>query len=398
VTVLVAWTLLPVVLATVGPRLDWPRRSVSDRPGKLWLAWAGAVTRHPAISAAAGLVILGLLLGAARTVTLGNAEADSLAKTGDAHAGLVALERSGIGSGALTPFELLAERTSPATVVARIGTVPGVRGAVAPAGSTWQRDGAAVIDVFPQVDGNSTAGGATLSRVRSAAHALSGMVRVGGPMAANVDFVNGIYGSFPLMIVLIMLFTFVVLVRAFRSILLPIKAVLLNLASVAASWGVLVLIWQDGFGSRALWGIPATGAIPAWVPLMVFAFLFGLSMDYEVFLLARVREEYDATGSTNGAVTMGLGRIGRLITGAALILFLSFSSMATAPTIETKIIGTGLAAGILLDATVVRMLLVPALVVLVGKWNWWLPAPVGRILRVQPAAAVEQHGLAAVAE
>jgi RND superfamily putative drug exporter len=125
--------------------------------------------------------------------------------------------------------------------------------------------------------------------------------------------------------------------------------------------------------------------VDSWIPVIVFAFLFGLSMDYEVFLLGRVREAYDASGSTEDAVVIGIGRVGRLITGAALILFLAFVSMTSGPMTQVKMLGTGLAAGILLDATVIRMLLVPALVVLFGRWNWWLPAPVARSMRIEEA-------------
>lgn len=204
-------------------------------------------------------------------------------------------------------------------------------------------------------------------------------------MAQNVDFVDAVYGNFPLMVVLIALITFVLLARAFRSLLLPLKAIVLNVLSVGAAYGVMVLMWQDGYGSEAIWGIKSTGAITAWVPLMIFAFLFGLSMDYEVFILARMREEYDTQHATDPAVIAGIGRTGRLVTSGALILFFSFIALASGPETDIKVIGTGLAAGILLDATVVRMLLVPALVSLFGRWNWWLPALPARILRVQPS-------------
>ncbi|MGH2345122.1 MAG: MMPL family transporter, partial [Chloroflexota bacterium] len=190
---------------------------------------------------------------------------------------------------------------------------------------------------------------------------------------------------FPLMVGLIALVTFILLVRAFRSLLLPLKAIALNVISVGAAWGVMTLVWQDGHGSGQFWGIAATGSITAWIPLMVFAFLFGLSMDYEVFILARMREEYDRTGSTNGAVIGGIGHTGRLVTSAALILVLAFVALAAIPMTDTKVMATGLAAGILLDATVVRMLLVPALVALFGRWNWWLPEFPARLLRVQPS-------------
>jgi len=209
---------------------------------------------------------------------------------------------------------------------------------------------------------------------------------VGGQEAQSRDFVAAVYGSFPLMFGLIALITFILLARAFRSLLLPLKAVLLNLLSLAAAWGVLVLVWQQGHGSQLLYGIAATGAITAYIPLLVFAFLFGLSMDYEVFILSRVREEYDHTGNTSAAVVTGLGRTGRLVTSAALILFLAFVSLASGPETEVKILATALAAGILLDATVIRGLLVPALISLFGAWNWWLPHPLARLLRMPDQA------------
>jgi putative drug exporter of the RND superfamily len=187
------------------------------------------------------------------------------------------------------------------------------------------------------------------------------------------------------MIALIAVIVFVLLARAFRSLVLPAKAVVLNVVSVLAAWGVLTIIWQHGHGSDAIWGIPATGSITAWIPLMVFAFLFGLSMDYEVFILARMREEYDATGETNEAVIRGIGRTGRLVTSAALILFLAFLSLGSSPGTDVKVMATGLAAGILLDATIIRALLVPAVVSIFGKWNWWMPKLPARILRVQPS-------------
>ncbi len=208
---------------------------------------------------------------------------------------------------------------------------------------------------------------------------------VGGRDAQTADLADAIYSSFPVMLVLIAVITFVLLARAFRSILLPLKAVLLNVLSVAAAWGVVTLVWQQGHGSELLFGVPPTDAITVWVPLAIFAFLYGLSMDYEVFILARMREEYECTGSTDEAVVGGLGRTGRLVTSAALILFLAFVALAASPGTEIRILATGLAAGILIDATVVRALLVPALVSYFGRWNWWLPTGVARLLRVPPS-------------
>jgi RND superfamily putative drug exporter len=203
-----------------------------------------------------------------------------------------------------------------------------------------------------------------------------------------------VYGDFPLMLAIIGVATFLLLARAFRSVLLAAKAVVFNLISLAAAYGVLTWVWQDGHGSDAVWGIPATGAITMWVPLMVFAFLFGLSMDYEVFILSRVREAYDESGDAKHAVIEGLGRTGRLVTSAAAILMLSFLSMSTGPQTDLKILATGLGAGILIDAVVVRCLLVPALVALFGRANWWLPSPLARLLRVAGPARPGRAGAA----
>jgi RND superfamily putative drug exporter len=226
---------------------------------------------------------------------------------------------------------------------------------------------------------------AVVKRVKSAVEGLPGVVGVAGVGAAQIDFLHAVYGNFPLMLLIIAVLTYVLLVRAFRSLLLPLKAVLLNLISLAATLGLMVLFWQDGHGSNAIFGIAGTGAVTFWIPLMVFAFLFGLSMDYEVFILSRIREEYDAARSTNAAVIEGVGRTGRLVTSAALILFLAFAALASGPGTDLKTLATGLGFGILLDATIVRALLVPSLVSLFGSWNWVLPASIAKILRVEPS-------------
>jgi RND superfamily putative drug exporter len=275
--------------------------------------------------------------------------------------------------------------TSPELVAEKLGSVEGVHGAVAPDAPDWRRDGSALVDAIPVADSGSEEGKATLASVRDAAHAVGSDVRVGGQPASTADFIDAVYGSFPLMIALIAITTFILLARAFRSLLLPAKAVLLNVLSVAAAWGAVVLIWQRGYGSDQIWDIEATGSIPSWVPLIVFAFLFGLSMDYEVFILSRMREEYDRSGSTETAVIRGIGRTGRLVTSAALILFLAFIAMASGPGAELKMFATALAIGILLDATVIRALIVPAVIALMGRWNWWLPRWPARLLRVPPS-------------
>jgi putative drug exporter of the RND superfamily len=386
VATLVAITLLPVVLAKAGARLDWPHRRTDDKASRAWTRWAEAVTRRRWVAAGAGMAVVLALAFAATDLQLGTSDANTMAKSGDAKQGLVALEEAGIGEGSLLPHEILIEGgTDPERVVADLRSVEGIHGAVAPRSADWRREGTKLVEAIPIADSGTDEGGATLERVRDTAHAAGPDVRVGGQPAANADFIDAVYGSFPVMIALITITTFILLARAFRSLLLPAKAIVLNILSVAAAWGVLVLMWQNGHGSELIWDIQATGSIPSWLPLMIFAFLFGLSMDYEVFILSRMREEYDRTGSTETAVIQGIGRTGRLVTSAALILFLAFTAMASGPGTDLKMFATGLAAGILLDATVIRALIVPAVIALMGRWNWWLPRWPARLLRVEPS-------------
>src|SRR3954470_13178028 len=384
VSTLAAVTLLPVALAKMGQRLDWPHRRTDDKASRVWTRWATAVARHKLLAAGAGLALIAGLAFAATDLQLGSEDADTIARAGDAKAGLAALERSDLGEGALLPHEVLVERGNAKGLAATLRHIDGVDGALAP--DAWRRGQAAIVDVVPVADAGSDRGGETLAAVRNAVDSAGTAARVGGQPAQNADFVDAVYGSFPLMIALITITTFILLARAFRSLLLPAKAILLNIASVAAAWGVLVLVWQQGHGSEAIWDIQATGSIPSWMPLMVFAFLFGLSMDYEVFILSRMREEYDRSNSTTTAVVQGIGRTGRLVTSAALILFLSFVSMGSGPDTQVKMLATGLAAGILLDATIIRALIVPAVIALMGRWNWWLPRWSARVLRVAPSS------------
>jgi putative drug exporter of the RND superfamily len=386
VSVAVAITLLPIVLAKLGPRLDWPHRRTDDKASRMWTRWAEGILHHRWLAAGAGLAVLAALVVAATQIRLGAHDADTLAKSGDAKAALVALEDAGIGEGALLPHEILVSGdTDPTRVAERLRAIDGIHGAVAPDAPGWRRSGTAIVDAVPVADSGTPDGDAVLASVREAGHAFGPDVRVGGQPASTADFIDAVYGSFPVMIALIGITTFILLARAFRSLLLPAKAILLNVLSVAAAWGALVLIWQKGYGSDAVWGIDSTGSIPSWIPVIAFAFLYGLSMDYEVFILSRMREEYDRTGSTETAIIRGLGRTGRLVTSAALILFLAFTALASGPGSELKMVATALAIGILLDATVVRALIVPAVVALMGRWNWWLPRWPARMLRVPPS-------------
>ena len=392
VATVVAITLLPVVLATIGPRLDRRRLRRGDRSTAFWQRWSEAVVKRRGLAALLAVAILAALLVPVLNLHLGNADPDTIAKAGPAKEALDALDDSGIGKGAIAPMETLTPESGASVVVEAQRGVEGIFSAAAPEGGDWRKGGDALVVAVPREGDETEAGRDAVQEVIEVSHAAAPGTRVGGSGPLNADFIDAVYGSFPLMIALISLLTFLLLARAFRSILLPLKAVILNVVSVGAAWGVMTLVWQNGHGSDEIWGIAATGSINSWIPLIVFAFLYGLSMDYEVFILARMREEFDRTGDTDQAVIFGLARTGRLVTSAALILFLAFAALASGPETDVKVLATGLAAGILLDATVIRALLVPAVVSMFGRYNWWLPSGLAKVLRVppsplQPAAA-----------
>ncbi|MGH3773032.1 MAG: MMPL family transporter [Pseudonocardiaceae bacterium] len=382
VSVAAVLTLLPALLSSIGPRLDWPRIRHEGVASRGWSAWSRAIVRRRWLAAGAAVVALGLLIAPVLDLRIGQAGIDSLASSGPAFDTVTALRQGGVGAGVLTPIEVLVPAGQAEVAVRAARGVDGVRTAVL--GGT--RGGSAIVDVLPQTETVDSDGTAVVEAVRAAVRtATGGQVGVTGSGAAVRDYATAVYDNFPSVLLIIAAITFVALARTFRSVLLPLKAVVLNLVSMAAVFGLVVFFWQQGHGSRAVFGVAPTGALAFWLPVIIFAFLFGLSMDYEVFILARMREEYDATGSTSAAVVGGLGRTGRLVTSAALILFCSFAALASAPGTDVKVLGTALGAGILVDATVVRALLVPALVSLFGRWNWWLPTWLAMVLRVEPA-------------
>jgi RND superfamily putative drug exporter len=384
VSVAVSITLLPAILATVGPKLDWPRIRKGDQVSRPWERWAGFVVRHRVAATVVGLALVVAITIPALAMELTSPASGSFTEETVADR---MLSDAGFASGVKTPYEVLVTGADPVEVAARLSEVDGVVSAVAPEGDGWRQGDSAIVLVLPESGESFGAGGDTVSAVREVARDLPGDVRVGGSVPADVDFIDTVYGNFPLVFAVILLITFVLLVRAFRSIVLPLKAVILNALSVAAAYGLVVLIWQEGWGVELLFDSEATGAIPSWLPLMIFAFLFGLSMDYEVFILTRMREEYDRTGSTSAGVVRGMSHTARLVTTAAVILFLAFVSMTTIPEVDVKIMATGLAAGILLDATLIRALLVPAAVALMGHANWWLPSWLERFVPDDPHGA-----------
>jgi putative drug exporter of the RND superfamily len=395
VSVIASITLLPALLAALGPRINrlrvMPKRIVErqDPTTGFWHRWAEIVTRRPIPVALAGLAIVAVLLIPGLQINPAEAQLKDYPGKGDAINGRQVLTDAGFSPGVMKPYVVLIEHdgTAAQAVAQRLSRTPGIEGAVAP--PQWRSGGDELVEAFPSEDSASKASSSTISKLQhdvlpSVEQGLGGRARVtlAGVSPEDRDFVHAVYGKFPYVLAFVILLTFVLLMRAFRSVLLPLKAVLLNLVSLGAAYGIIVFIFQWGHGSQAIWGVPATNAIISWIPLMIFAFLYGLSMDYEVFMLTRIREEYDETHDTTKAVELGLARTGKLVTSAALVLMFAFFVLSSSPGVDIKQFGIGLAAGIIFDATVIRTLLVPSLVRLFGRWNWWLPQPIARVLRV----------------
>jgi RND superfamily putative drug exporter len=382
VSVAVCLTLLPVLLSKAGPRVDWPRIRKEGDAARGWSRWAALIVRRRFVAAGIAVVALAVLAAPVLGVKIGQSGSGSLSRSGPAYEALQVLQRGEIGTGVLTPITVLVPAGQQEQAARAAAGVDGVL--TAAVGEV--RGERAVVDVVPDAETLDSTAIGVVADVRSAVTAVvDGGVGVTGAGANVEDYGTAVYDNFPYVLALIALITFPLLVRTFRSIVLPLKAVLLNFISLAAVFGAVVFFWQDGNGSSALFGVSGVGAITFWVPVVIFAFLFGLSMDYEVFILARMREEYDESGSTSAAVITGLGRTGRLVTSAALILFFAFIALATAPGTDIKVLGTALGVGILIDATIVRALLVPALVSAFGRWNWWLPTGLATVLRVAPS-------------
>jgi len=386
VSVVAAITLLPAMLAVLGTRINrarvLPKRFV-DRGHPEdggWGKWARFVLRHPLAITLVGLAIVAVLAGLGTQLNPNESQLKNFPGTGTAIEGRQMLADAGISPGVMKPLDILVENGGdPAVVAAKVAKVDGIVGASAPA--AWRSGQDSIVEAFPAVDGAASGIQSIIDRANGALEGTNGTL--GGTPAVDRDFVHAVYGNFPYVLAFVMVLTLILLARAFRSIVLPIKAAILNLVSLAASFGIVVFVFQMGHGS-SLWNIDATGAITAWIPLMIFAFLFGLSMDYEVFMLTRMREAYDETGSTEQSIELGLARTGKLVTSAALILMFAFLVLSSSPGFEIKEFAIGLAAGIIFDATVIRALLVPALMRLLGSWNWWMPDWTKSALFIRP--------------
>lgn len=402
VCVLSSITLTPALLRMLGPKINryrvMPKRLLTrdNAEAGFWVRWAGIVARRPLVIFLAGIAVVMVLFIPASQINPGDAEQAQQPAAGDAAAGRQALTDAGITAGVFKPFAVLVEGTADPTkvdsIAAAVAGTEGIESVTAPTGGSWRTDDAVLIDAFPKGDSSSIANRDVISnlqdKVLPAAAAAAGAgvdVTLGGAAPEERDFVHAVYGSFPWVLLVVVMLTFILLARAFRSVVLPLKAVILNLISLACAYGVVVFIFQQGHGSEAIWGVQATGVILAWVPLMIFAFLYGISMDYEVFMITRIRESYDETGDTSAAVSLGLARTGKLVTSGAGVLMFAFFALSTGPGIDIKLFGIGLAAGVIIDATLIRLLLVPSSMQLLGRWNWWLPKWMAIVLRTTPS-------------
>lgn len=396
-SVAVSLTLVPALLSAVGPRLSWPRRKPAVTRSRLWAAITTGVLRRRWLTAVGAVVVLLALAAPALTLTLGTAQLSGVASASPSSQALTTAVSDGLPAGVVRPTEVVVTQDQLTPTLDRLRAVDGVAAALAPETTGWRTGGAALVQVWSRADPASDAGRATLDRVRTAVSGPDLRAAVGGSPAEDADFISAVYGNAIWVVLGVAVVTFLLLARALRSLWLPVKALALNVLSLGAAYGVTVLIWQNGYGSDLLFGQSASGTITIWVPVAAFAFLFGLSMDYEVFLLSRMREEHDnllAPGSgeqldertaTDRAVVEGIANTGRLVTSAALILFLAFIALSTVPGVEIKILATTLALGIAIDAVIVRGLLAPALVGVLGAANWTLPHSLARALRL-PAA------------
>ena len=389
-------TLLPALLGFSGTRLAKrsrllgrrrDRSGTAGRSAKIPAAqrWAGVIQRRPVLAAVVSTGILLALAAPALGMKLNFPDESSQARGTMGYASYATMAR-GFGPGFDAPVIVAAALPSPGASTARlaaaIGHTPGVA-AVTPA--VRSADGkAAMLIAYPATGEQDPATNTLVNHLSTgvipAATAGTGIrAYLTGPNAGGVAFANLIGQRLLWLIAVVVLLSMLLLTVMFRSVTIAVKAAVMNLLSICAAYGVLVAITQDGV-LRQVFGFPENVPVTTWVPIFLFVILFGLSMDYEVFLLSRIRESYDATGDNAASVAFGLGRTARVITAAAAIMVVVFLSFVAGANVSVKQIGLGLAVAVLIDATLVRMVLVPAVMELLGKANWWLPGPLARVL------------------
>jgi RND superfamily putative drug exporter len=396
-TMLASVTLLPALLGFVGRNIDRLGLPHRHRPGGqaaagLGLRWSRVVQRRPVAAALVGFVVLGLLAVPALSMRLGFGDAGNL-PTSDTTRRAYDLLAEGFGPGANGPLLLAA--TVPEggddDLQGIVDAVAGADGVARTSPPILNADGdVALIQVVPDGAPQDEATTELVHRLRddvlpTATEGTGVEVLVGGAQAGVVDFSDFAGSRLPAFIVAVLALSFVLLMAVFRSVLVPLKAVIMNLLSIGAAYGVVVAVFQWGWGASLI-GVGREGPVEVWAPMMLFAIVFGLSMDYEVFLLSRIREEYDRTGDNATAVASGLAHTARVITAAAAIMVVVFAGFVLSGQRGLQLFGLGLATAVLVDATLVRLVLVPATMELLGDRNWWLPRWLDRIL---PAIHVE---------
>jgi len=392
-TMLASLTLLPALLGFVGRNIDklgLPHRTRRDETGhqSFWWRWSRVLQRRPWTAFLAGLGILLVLAVPVLSMRLGFGDAGNRPTTDTTRQAYDTLS-DGFGPGfngplllvASTPGEALDEQAL-ADLGETLGDTDGVGFASPPIPN--ESGDTALFQVFPTSAPQDAATEELVDRLRDdvlplATASTNVDVLVGGITAASVDFAEYTASRLPIFIGAVLVLSFLLLMVVFRSLLVPLKAVVMNLLSIGAAYGVVVAVYQWSWASD-LFGVAKAGPIEAWAPMFLFAVVFGLSMDYEVFLLSRIREEYDRTGDNATAVADGVALTARVITAAAAIMVCVFGSFVFGPERSLQLFGLGLAVAVLVDATIVRLLLVPATMELLGDRNWWLPRWLDRIL------------------
>jgi RND superfamily putative drug exporter len=399
-TMAAAVTLLPALLGFTGRNVDklrLPHRREKPREQSFWYRWSRVVQRRPWPAFFGALVLLVVLALPVFGLRLGFGDAGNNPAS-DTTRQAYDLLSEGFGPGFNGPLLLVAEtpdgradRSDLDRLSRRLNRTPGVAFASEPRAN--RAGDAAILQVFPTTSPQDEATKDLVDRIRDdvvpATMRGTGVdVAVGGLPAAVSDFAAYTFRMLPVVVAIVLALSFLLLMTVFRSILVPLKAVVMNLLSVGVAYGLMVAVFQWGWGASVL-GVGKEGPIEAWAPLMMFAVVFGLSMDYEVFLLSRIKEEYDRTGDNSGAVADGLAVTARVITAAAAIMVCVFGAFVLGPDRALKLFGFGMAIAVLVDATIVRLVLVPATMELLGDRNWWLPRWLDRIL---PVVHVEPHG------
>jgi len=409
VSVVCALTLLPVLLYFLAARLDRvrliPRRVANrraDDESNMWVRLSRTIMRRPALVAATTTSFLVLLALPVLTIEVGPGSNEGIPQDLEGIRGLNIVSEE-VGAGALAPTAIVIDTARPGGLedpevqVALERLEEGLRADPEVARVSFDPESPQSVDPTGQylhleVTGRSEYGVPTaldfVERLRDDIVPAAGFpdnmsVYAGGGPPSGVDFLDLTYGAFPWLVLGVLLLTYVLLLRAFRSLLIPLKAIILNLLSIGAAYGLLVVFFK--WGAADWLGLISFDQIEGWIPVFVFAMVFGLSMDYEVFLVSRMREEWDETHDNVRAVSLGLAKTGRIVTAAGLIMFAAFMGFVAGSIVGLQQFGFGLATAILIDVTIVRALLVPSAMALFGRWNWWLPAPVARMFFVKPS-------------